>query len=470
MASVWTVSEDMLTQRSDAATCGSKNSALTCGGYDGNVIALSESYNGTVWSSEGQLAAARSGHTCTGVLNDAKCMGGSDTGSSGNPPNPNGEEYNGTVWSVFSNWAQGAWSGSAGISDALVFGGNRGGGDPSSNNTYYYDGASWGYAADMNNGHPSTAGTGLGNDALASGSYQVGFGESYNGTVWTQLSAMNTPRSNCGLHGLSSKATVFGGKLSAGITETETTEDFDGVAWATSVDLNSAIAYNSGCGNATDSGLSCGGYFNGYKAITEVKEAVRENPGKHRAEIGINMPLEEGSPWIDSLAAMFEAWYEESGITDAEAVLGYELSPRERSNYALVGDAATGEIYALDMNTYTDANSPIRRTRRTQIINKNRVNVIHNRVEVEFEAGVGLNKTSTDDGYDPQATLKWSDDDGNTWSAGKTVSIGQFQQYGTRAVWRRLGKSRNRIYELTMEDPVKTVLVGTYAQIKACKF
>ena len=133
-----------------------------------------------------------------------------------------------------------------------------------------------------------------------------------------------------------------------------------------------------------------------------------------------------------------------------------------------VGDYANGKIYKLDMNTYTDDGLPIKRVRRTQIINKERLNVIHNKVEVDFEHGVGLSGSGS--GSDPQATLKWSDDEGNTWSAGLSVDIGAYQQYDTRAIWRRLGKSRNRIYELTIEEPVKVVITGAYADLKECRF
>jgi len=136
----------------------------------------------------------------------------------------------------------------------------------------------------------------------------------------------------------------------------------------------------------------------------------------------------------------------------------------------LVGDFEKGLIYSLEDEVYTDNGQEITRIRRTQIINKNRVNVIHNRVEIEFEPGVGLDVASDVDGYDPQATLKWSDDGGFNWSSGRSVSIGTYQQYGTRAIWRGLGKSRNRIYELTIESPVKIILIGTYAQFKACRF
>lgn len=140
------------------------------------------------------------------------------------------------------------------------------------------------------------------------------------------------------------------------------------------------------------------------------------------------------------------------------------------NNKTLVGDKSNGKIYVLNMDTYTDAGNEITRVRRTQIVNKERVNVIHNKVEIEFEPGVGLDVAEGVSGEDPQASLRWSDDDGNTWSTAVSTDIGEYQRYGTRAIWRRLGKSRNRIYELTVTSPVKFILIGTYGDLKACKF
>jgi alpha-tubulin suppressor-like RCC1 family protein len=129
----------------------------------------------------------------------------------------------------------------------------------------------------------------------------------------------------------------------------------------------------------------------------------------------------------------------------------------------VIGDRSNGKIYALDMDSYLNNGEPITRIRRTQIISKQRVNVLHHQLEIEFEPGVGL------DGEDPQAILQWSDDGGNTWSDERSVDIGEDAEYGTRAIWRQLGRSRNRIYQLTINDPVKVVLIGADARLQACR-
>jgi hypothetical protein len=133
----------------------------------------------------------------------------------------------------------------------------------------------------------------------------------------------------------------------------------------------------------------------------------------------------------------------------------------------IVGDYENGTLYELDMNTFTDNSQQTRRIRAAQAISKDRVNVIYHSLEVEFEAGVGL--TAGVQGEDPQCCLDWSDDGGHNWSNEHWVSIGKIGEYTRRAIWRRLGRSRNRILRLTITDPVKVVILAAYAQLEALK-
>lgn len=68
---------------------------------------------------------------------------------------------------------------------------------------------------------------------------------------------------------------------------------------------------------------------------------------------------------------------------------------------------------------------------------------------------------------DPQIELAWSDDGGNTWSSQHARSMGKRGQYGTRAIWRRLGRSRERVYETTISAPCKVAIIG--ANLEATK-
>jgi hypothetical protein len=83
-------------------------------------------------------------------------------------------------------------------------------------------------------------------------------------------------------------------------------------------------------------------------------------------------------------------------------------------------------------------------------------------LQIQFQPGVGL---STGQGDNPQAMLKWSDDGGSTWSNEHWVTIGSIGRYANRAIWRRLGWARDRVFEVSISDPVKAVIVS--ANLKA---
>ena len=63
-------------------------------------------------------------------------------------------------------------------------------------------------------------------------------------------------------------------------------------------------------------------------------------------------------------------------------------------------------------------------------------------------------------GYDPQVMLRWSDDGGHTWSSERWTSMGKIGEFGYRTFWRRLGSSRDRVYEVSGTDPVKIAIMG----------
>lgn len=62
----------------------------------------------------------------------------------------------------------------------------------------------------------------------------------------------------------------------------------------------------------------------------------------------------------------------------------------------------------------------------------------------------------------PTATLSWSNDSGHTWSSEYPASIGAGGNYGTRVIWRRLGRSRDRVYRLMVSDPIQKILIAAY--------
>lgn len=79
---------------------------------------------------------------------------------------------------------------------------------------------------------------------------------------------------------------------------------------------------------------------------------------------------------------------------------------------------------------------------------------------------IGLLQTSQGGivGRGPQIMLRWSDDHGHTWSNIYPIDCGQAGQYKKRVIKRRLGRSRNRVYEVTMTDPIPYRFVDGYVK------
>ena len=150
----------------------------------------------------------------------------------------------------------------------------------------------------------------------------------------------------------------------------------------------------------------------------------------------------------------------------------------------MVGDWQNGKIYELDPNNYTDDGQEIRRLRRCPHLVSDLQRQYFDELQIQFQPGIGLNGISTlpktsavagiaiaslavaggtyfaPFGVNPQAMLRWSSDGGNTWSNEHWTSIGAEGKYNNRARWRRLGWSRDRIYEVVVTDPVKAVIVS----------
>lgn len=188
----------------------------------------------------------------------------------------------------------------------------------------------------------------------------------------------------------------------------------------------------------------------------------------------------------------------------------------------LVGDYTNGKIYEWAMGTYTDGGEVIRRQRVTQVIHANRHNIFFHSLEVEAEAGTGLitggttwapstnyslgdrvvptvpnacvyevttdagssdtteptwpitagatvvdgGITWTCQGSTPQIVLSFSDDGGHTYGNEHWRDSGALGQYSIRAIWRRLGRSRDRRLKISMTGGVKSVILSAHAEIE----
>jgi hypothetical protein len=123
------------------------------------------------------------------------------------------------------------------------------------------------------------------------------------------------------------------------------------------------------------------------------------------------------------------------------------------------GDYTNGRIYQQSRNFFADDQYPLVALRRSPHVwdKDDRNRVVNSRLQIEFYPGAGL---ATGQGSDPQAMLRWSNDGGRTWGNEHWTSIGKMGVTHARAIWRRLGRARDRVYEMRISDPVRRDIAG----------
>lgn len=131
----------------------------------------------------------------------------------------------------------------------------------------------------------------------------------------------------------------------------------------------------------------------------------------------------------------------------------------------MVGDWNSGNLYEMSLNFLDDSGLAIRRLRRSPTLVDEMRRIYHSEFNADFATGLGPQPPFVDgDGNPrpPQAMLRWSDNRGSTWSNEHIADCGYAGEFNTRVIWRRLGQSRYRVYELSVSDPIAWSLVDAY--------
>ena len=198
--------------------------------------------------------------------------------------------------------------------------------------------------------------------------------------------------------------------------------------------------------------------------------------------------------WVYDAAT--QAWHERAGFSDGNFTRHRSNCQMAFNNKIVVGDFENGNIYAFDLDDFSDNGSIqkwLRTWRALPTGQNNLKRTTQHMMQLDCESGVGLNgyvipeviyletelgdylitendnyliadqETVATQGADPQVMLRWSDDGGHTWSNEHWASMGKIGQYYKRVIWRRLGmtvKLRDRVYEVSATDPVKIAIMG----------
>jgi hypothetical protein len=165
--------------------------------------------------------------------------------------------------------------------------------------------------------------------------------------------------------------------------------------------------------------------------------------------------------WVYDAAT--QAWHERAGWDNGSFARHRSNCQVVFDNEILVGDFENGNIYAFDLNVYSD-NGGVQKWLRSWRALPTGANDLkrtaHHSLQIDCQTGVGIDEGQ---GSDPQIMLRWSDDGGHTWSNEYWMSMGKIGAYFYRAIQRRLGmtlKLRDRVYEISGTDPVKIAIMG----------
>lgn len=160
-----------------------------------------------------------------------------------------------------------------------------------------------------------------------------------------------------------------------------------------------------------------------------------------RSSVNPNMPQQTANAWLANCHASFN-----------------ELQ--------LVGDANTGTIYQLDLETYTENTTPIlwQIISATQFDNYKRDSV--GRFVLWMDTGTGI---VSGQGSDPQIMMRSSKDGGQTWSNELWQPMGQMGNYCTEIWWDQVEYGRNFLVELRGSDPVDIAIAGAFVSVNQGK-
>lgn len=123
----------------------------------------------------------------------------------------------------------------------------------------------------------------------------------------------------------------------------------------------------------------------------------------------------------------------------------------------IVGDYLIGRLYEMSLSNYEDGANALQRRIISPPIGDGVSYMSIPFLQVHFEHGVGL---TSGQGSDPQVIMDWSNDAGKTYGNEHWASIGKLGEYEARAIWRRTGLFRKRVYRMTYTDPTAFAVYG----------
>lgn len=134
----------------------------------------------------------------------------------------------------------------------------------------------------------------------------------------------------------------------------------------------------------------------------------------------------------------------------------------------LVGDYRSGIIYEQSTQIFDDDGAPKRWLRSSPYITDELDWTYFDSLQLQMQVGghSGALEAFRQEGGDPQVMLRLSNDGGSTWTNERMASMGKIGEYEARVLWRQLGRSRMRAFEVSGSDPVEIAIAAAVLKIK----
>jgi hypothetical protein len=197
----------------------------------------------------------------------------------------------------------------------------------------------------------------------------------------------------------------------------------------------------------------------GYSSFTDaVAWSYQENG--HQFYV-LNFPTGNAT-WVFDIAT--NMWHERAYLSSGSYTRILSGTYAFAYGLHLTGDYTNGNIYLQSSIVYSDNGNAIKRTRISPHISDNMVRISFKSFQLDMEPGQGLDGSSQ--GSNPLAMLSWSDDGGNSYSDEMTASLGKDGVTQARCLFRRLGYSRNRVFKVSISDPVPVKINGATLELE----
>jgi hypothetical protein len=198
--------------------------------------------------------------------------------------------------------------------------------------------------------------------------------------------------------------------------------------------------------------------INGYATITDAVAYAYTEKG-HSFYV-LTFPTANAT-WVFDVTE--NSWHQRTAAaTDNQAIGRYHATTFGGLHF--VGAGASGKVYKQSIGYYADEGATIRRLRTAPHVSDGLKWVFHRRMELQMQMGI---VPGAGPGSSPVVSLEISNDGGNTFGAALPVAAGSVGEYKKRAIWRRLGRARDRVFRWTMTEPIECAWIDAFLEADA---